>query len=114
MKHIRLERGTVVSCGGQYFLIWAYSGGRYGDPVALPVLAQTGPRHRSHVRLTGSKALGLPERSTMVVRTLEARQVPGRECRQIGQCGFELITQIDLTMRRATEAEARERPPLIF
>ncbi len=107
MASSRFERGTVVRCQDQTWIVWTYPRGkRYVDPIALPVAAQNAPQHRSHVRITGAP-LGLPDRM-MVIRTHDAQTISRRDCVAIGQCSERTIGVIDLTMRRASEARERE------
>jgi hypothetical protein len=104
----RFERGAVVRCQDQAWIVWTYPRGRgFVDPLALPISAQTAPLHRSHVRLADA-ALGLGDR-VLIVRTLDALTVPGDLCVLIGQCSDQIIAAIDRTMRRATEAHEREQ-----
>jgi hypothetical protein len=103
----RFERGAVVRCQDQNWIVWSYPRGkRYVDPIALPVSVQTAPQHRSHVRIAGA-ALDLPDRP-MVIRTLDGRSIPQSECVPIGQCGERIVRLIELTMQRATEARTIE------
>jgi hypothetical protein len=104
----RFERGAVVRCQDQAWIVWAYPRGRgFVDPLVLPVSAQTAPLHRSHVRLVDA-SLGLGDR-VLIVRTLEAQTVLGDQCVLIGQCHDQIIAAIDRTMRRAIEAQAGEQ-----
>jgi hypothetical protein len=107
MKKTRFERGAVVRCQDQAWIVWTYPRGRFVDPLALPVAVQNAPLHRSHVRLVDA-SLGLGDR-VLIVRTLEAQTVLGDQCVLIGQCHDQIIAAIDRTMRRAIEAQAGEQ-----
>jgi hypothetical protein len=103
----RFERGAVVRCQDQAWIVWTYPRGRFADPLVLPVAVQNAPLHRSHVRLLDA-SLGLGDR-VLIVRTLDAQSVPGAECVLIGQCSDLNIAALDRTMRRAIEAQAHEQ-----
>ena len=84
------------------WIVWSYPRQRYAEPVVLPVVLQTAPLHRSHVRLDmGGRAV--------TVHTLEGGTVPGRDCELVGQCTEHVVAMIEQTMRRAIEAEQSER-----
>lgn len=91
--------------------MWNYPRGKFVDPFVLPIVAQTGPLHRSHVRLTGP-SFGMHGHA-LVIRTLEAGTVPRQQCQQVAQCSEAVIALIEITMRRANDAEACEQPAMI-
>jgi hypothetical protein len=98
----RFERGAVVRCKNRDWIVWAYPRGqRHADPLVLPITAQTGPRHRSQMRVDyGGKA--------MLVHLLDPVTLVGRECAPIGQCDDDMISAIASSMRRAIEANQTE------
>lgn len=100
----RLDRGAVVRCNDRTWIVWAYPPGRFADPIALPLVAQNGPLHRSHARFDFA---GRP----VLVRCLDPARLPRERCAPIGQCTPEIIQTIAASMRRAIEAseiEARD------
>ncbi len=101
-----------MRCQDQPWIVWTYPRGkRFVDPLALPVSAQTAPLHRSHVRLADA-ALGLGDRVLIVVRTPRGAnpRFETSACkRSVTDCSDKIIAAIDLAMRRAIEAQAREQ-----
>jgi hypothetical protein len=98
----RFERGAIVHREDRTWIVWSYPRPlRHAQPVGLPLVHQTQPLHRSHVRF---KLAG----ATVIVQTLDAETVP-RDCEQIGQCSDLIVAMIEQTMRRAIEAEQVER-----
>lgn len=89
-----LPRGAVVRRDSRSWVVW-------NDPIALPLDPQTGPRHRSHVRLDfGGRAV--------LVRCLDP--VLLREGYQVvGQCDPDIVARIATTIQRAIDAAAIER-----
>ena len=101
MPRDRFERGAVVAYLGKTWIVWAYPRARYAEPFALPVVTQTRPLHRSHVRIN----LG---GGPLIVQCLDGLGVLGAECVQIGQLDDATIALIDQTIRRASEASDGE------
>jgi len=102
MARDRFERGAVVAYLGRNWVVWSYRRAhRYAEPVALPVVPQTGPRHRSHVRIDLSGR-------TCLIQTLEPLSLVAADCVLVGQLPFSTIAEIDLTMRRAAQARDME------
>jgi hypothetical protein len=99
----RFERGAVVRCNNRTWIVWTYPRGlRFADPIALPLMPQTGPRHRSHVRLTlGSQPL--------LVHLLDRVSLPHLDCERIGQCNAEIVALLAASMQRAIDAAEAER-----
>ena len=99
----RFERGAVVRCNDRTWIVWTYPRGlRSADPIALPVTSQTGPRHRSQVRLTlGGRAV--------LVHLLDPVSLPRHDCERIGQCNAEIVATIAASMQRAIDAAEIER-----
>jgi len=99
----RFERGAVVRCNNRTWIVWAYpSGLRFADPLALPVMPQTGPRHRAQVRLTFAS-------KPVMINLLDRISLPHLECQQIGQCTEEIVALLGASMQRAIDAEQTER-----
>lgn len=107
MHPIRFERGAVVRCNSRTWIVWAYSRG-FGlcDPIALPVMPQTGPRHRSQERLDFG---GRP----VLVHLLEPVTLPRLDCERIGTCTPEIVARLAASMQRAIDAIEAERPRVV-
>jgi hypothetical protein len=102
MARERFERGAVVAYQGRTWIVWAYQRARYAEPFALPVVAQTRPLHRSHVRLDlGSGPL--------VVHVLDRQQIVAAYCLSLGQLDDAQIAQIAQTIGRAIEVHTMEQ-----
>jgi hypothetical protein len=103
MPETHLARGAVVRCDSRTWIVWTYPAGAHGaDPIALPLEPQTGPRHRSHVRLDFAGRAS-------IVRLLRPTTIPRSRCERLGQCGPDIVASIAVSMRRALEADAAER-----
>ena len=101
----RFERGAIVRCNNRTWIVWAYPRGlRFADPVALPVTPQTGPLHRSQVRL---KLGGRP----VLVHLLDPVTIPHGDCERIAQCGEATVAMLAASMQRAIDAAETERQP---
>jgi hypothetical protein len=99
----RFERGAVVRCNDKTWIVWSYPRGlRFADPIALPVMPQTGPRHRSHARLDLG---GRP----VLVHLLDPVSLPQRECERIAQCDPAIVTMLANSMQRAIAAREAEQ-----
>jgi hypothetical protein len=101
MKREHFERGAVVAFQGRNWVVWSYPRARYAEPLALPVVPQTGPRHRSHVRVDLRKR-------TCVIHTLDLVPLVSADCLLLEQLPFDAIAEIELTMRRAAHARDLE------
>jgi hypothetical protein len=101
MGRDRFERGAVVVYLGRNWVVWSYPRVRDAEPVALPIVPQTGPRHRSCVRVD------LRGR-TCLIQTLEPLSLVAADCTLLEQLPFSTIAEIDLTMRRAAQARDME------
>ena len=101
MGRDRFERGAVVAYLGHNWVVWSYPRARYAEPLALPIVPQTGPRHRSQVRVD------LRGR-TCLIQTLEPLSLVSADCTLVEQLPFSTIAEIDLTMRRAAQARDME------
>jgi hypothetical protein len=101
MKREHFERGAVVASLGRNWVVWSYPRARYAEPLALPIVPQTGPRHRSHVRVDLRKR-------TCVIHTLDLVPLVSAECLLLEQLPFDAIAEIELTMRRAAHARDLE------
>jgi hypothetical protein len=100
---IRFERGAVVRCNSRTWIVWTYPGGDgFADPIALPVMSQTGPRHRSQERLD------LAGRA-ILVHLLDPVSLPGDACERIGQCAPDIVSRLAASMQRAIDAAELER-----
>jgi hypothetical protein len=98
----RFERGAVVRCNNKLWIVWTYPRGRFANPTALPVMPQTGPRHRSQIQLTLG---GRP----VLVHLLDPVSISQHDCEQIGQCGDTAITLLATSMQRAIDAAEAEK-----
>jgi len=99
----RFERGAVVRCNNSMWIVWAYPRGqRHADPIALPVMPQTGPRHRAQVRLDFAGR-------AVLVHLLEPASLPHGECQLIGQCAEPIVALLSGSMQRAIDAAELER-----
>src|SRR5215469_2951619 len=101
MPRDRFERGAIVAYLGRNWVIWSYPRARSAEPTALPIMPQSGPRHRSQVRIDLSGRACL-------VHTLEPATLVSADCELREQLSFATIAQIELTMRRAAEARDLE------
>lgn len=103
MAENRFERGAIVRCNNRTWIVWSYPRMRgHVDPWVLPVIPQTGPRHRSHVRLVlGGKRV--------LVQVLEHSTLPHADCVPIGQCSPATVAILGASMQRAIEADAMEQ-----
>lgn len=91
-----------MRCNARTWIVWTYPGrDGFADPVALPVMPQTGPRHRSHVRLDFAGR-------AILVHLLDPVSLPRLGCQQIGQCAPEIVSLLAASMRRAIAASAFE------
>ena len=104
MHPTRYARGAVVRCNTRTWIVWTYSRGQgICDPIALPVMPQTGPRHRSQERLDfGGRSV--------LVRLLEPTPLARQDCELIGQCTPEIVARLAISMQRAIDAIETERP----
>jgi hypothetical protein len=103
MQVTRYERGAVVRCNNKTWIVWTYpKGPRAGNPIALPVMPQTGPRHRSHARF----ALG---GRPVLVHLLDPVQLRHADCAFIGQCSDDIVSHLAESMRRAIQASTAEQ-----
>jgi hypothetical protein len=102
MKREHFERRAIVASAGRTWVIWTYPRGRYTDPLALPVVAQHGPRHRSHVRIDLAGCVAM-------VQTLDAVPLDASECLLVGRLPLDIVAEIDQTMKRAGLARETER-----
>lgn len=110
MPKSRYERGAIVRCRNQLWIVWAYPRAvKFADPIALPVGAQTAPLHRAHLRLDFPT---LTRNRPVIVRTLDPQSLPRDECEQLGQLSHEIIARIGQTIERANAAIALEKPAL--
>lgn len=101
MSRERFERGAVVAYSGRSWVIWSYPRARYAEPLALPIVPQHGPRHRSHVRVDlGGRAV--------MIQTLDAVPLVGADCMQTGRLTHDVISEIEQTMQRAALARDLE------
>ena len=84
-----------MRCNSRTWIVWSYPDGKpSADPIALPAMPQTGPRHRSHARLDfAGKAI--------LVHLLEPATLPARDCELVGQCTPEIVALLAFSMRRA-------------
>jgi hypothetical protein len=99
----RFERGAIVRCNNKLWIVWTYPRReRFADPIALPVMPQTGPRHRSQIRLTLG---GRP----VLVHLLDPVSLPHLGCEQIGQCVDTVVALLGASMQRAIDAASSER-----
>ena len=99
----RFERGAVVRCNNSTWIVWAYPHGqRHADPIALPVMSQTGPRHRAQVRLDIAGR-------AVLVHLLDPASLPRGECQLIGQCAEPVVALLQGSMQRAIAAMELER-----
>ena len=98
----RFERGAIVRCNNRTWIVWAYPRARFAEPIALPVTPQTGPLHRSQIRLTLG---GRP----VLVNLLDPVSIPSRDCERIAQCNAETIAILAASMQRAIDAAETER-----
>jgi hypothetical protein len=104
MHPIRYERGAVVRCNSRTWIVWTYSRGQgICDPIALPVMPQTGPRHRSQARLDlGGRAV--------LVHLLDRVTLPRLDCEHVGQCTPDIVSSLAASMQRAIDAHEADRP----
>jgi hypothetical protein len=99
----RFERGAVVRCNNRTWIVWAYPRGlRHADPIALPVMPQTGPLHRSQARLS---LAGRP----VLVHLLDPVSLPRHNCERIAQCGEATLALLAASMQRAIDAAEADR-----
>jgi hypothetical protein len=97
-----LQRGAVVRCNSRIWIIWADPAGvRAGDPIALPLVPQTGPLHRSQARLDF-------DGRAVLVHLLDPVSLPRRDCEPIAQCAPEIVVMLAAAMQRAIAANAFE------
>jgi hypothetical protein len=101
MKREHFERGAVVASLGRNWVVWSYPRARYAEPLALPIVPQTGPRHRSHVRID------LRNRACLI-QTLDLVPLVAADCMLLEQLPFNVIAEIELTIRRAVHARELE------
>lgn len=105
--HPRFERGAVVRCQRQTWVIWTYPRAKVADPIALPMRTQTTPLHRSHARIEPLPVYQLGVNAVLIA-TLEPRRIPHRECEQVAQLDIAAVDRIAQVMHHAREAEQRE------
>ena len=103
MSASRLERGAIVRRNDKTWIVWAYPRERgHADPIALPVMHQTAPRHRSQVRLDlGGKPV--------LAHLLDPVSLRHRDCQPIGQCSADTVAMLAASMQRAVDASASEQ-----
>lgn len=105
---IRFERGAVVRCNFRPWIVWAYPHGKGCiDPIALPVMPQTGPRHRSQLRLDLAG-------HAVMVHLLDPVRLPRDACEWVGQCTPEIVSLLAASMQRAIDAAELERQPTMY
>ena len=96
-----------MRCNSRTWIVWTYPRGvRFADPIALPVMPQTGPRHRSQERLD------LAGRA-ILVHLLDPVSIPGRDCELIGQCTPEIVSLLAASMQRAIAAAELEQRRMV-
>jgi hypothetical protein len=101
-------RGAVVHQADCSLIIWERRPS--GALLGIPVMPQTGPRHRSHVQLSPaeSREVGLPAR-TAVIRTGDPLvALAGDPPQVVGYCPLSLQNRIATTIRRALSASMFE------
>lgn len=96
----RYPRGAVVRCYDKTWIVWDYVE-RQECYDALPVKAQTGPLHRSQLRLD---VYG----KSVVVHLLSSTALLPDDCRFVEQCDPATVSMIEVRMRRAEEANRFE------
>ena len=101
MSRDRFERGAVVASLGRNWVVWSYTRARYAELLALPIVPQTGPRHRSQVRID------LRNRACLI-QTLDLVPLVSADCILLEQLPFNVIAEIEITMRRAAHARDLE------
>jgi hypothetical protein len=93
-----------VHLAAQSLIIWDDRPGRAS--LGIPVMPQTGPRHRSHVPLSPAeaRALGLPPLAS-VIRTADPMiAAPAGQAARLGACSADLLARIAATIGRARSA----------
>jgi hypothetical protein len=101
----RIEPGSVVLCGDRFAVaLRVLDNGMW---IVLPVTMQTGPLHRSHVivALDDAPDVFRDHRGRMLIRTAEPRLMRA-DVAPVGRVLPALMDKIELTLRRAIEAEA--------
>jgi hypothetical protein len=81
--------------------------------IGLPIAAQAGPLHRSHMTLTPQEVAPFCEsralRSRLIVRTAQPELIPDDARRVVGHLDIEVAQRIGRTLRHALAASLTER-----